>query len=169
MKNLIRVIWLFVGVFFLCATSVSASTYNVYDGNFSSSNATFFANFDIGVFDDYVIWRDTDYSYKMFVSDSLSVSGTTFTADSGRLYNYYSSGQYNTYYHYVSSDETNFVLNNPNHYIIYSSIGTFPKVDRGLRYDKILLFTLITASVFALIGIIFKCVNVMPFGSKGSR
>lgn len=160
----------FIGFYIgFTAQSVKADSYSVYDGNLSSSYASFFANYDIGYWDDYVIWRDGDYSYKMYVSDNLTLNGSTFTASSGRLYNFYYSGNYNTTQHITSQLQDNFTLTNNNHYVIYSSLGNYPKIERGLRYEKITLFTLVLIGVSCLIGIIYKFINIQPFGDSISK
>ena len=146
--------------------SVKADSFVTYDGNLSSTYTTYFRDIDIGFFDNYVCWRNGDYSYMMFVSDSLELSGSGFTAGAGKLYEFYLTGNYNNTQHYRQSDINSFSLNNNSHFVIYSSLGTYPKLERGLRYDKLQTFTLFTACIFGLIGIIYSCVNIKPFGKR---
>lgn len=161
-----RIFWLVIGFLIGCSFSVHADSFTTYDGNISSSALSYFRDVDIPFFSDYVVWRDGDYSYKMFVSDSLELNGSGFISDSGTLYNWYTSGNYNNTQHYIHSDISSFSLSNNNHYIVYSSLGTYAKLDKGVNYDKLQLFTLFTSVFFVLIGIIFKHVSIMPFGSS---
>lgn len=161
-----RIFWLVFGFLIGYSLSVSADSFSTFDGNISSTALSYFRDVDIPFFSDYVVWRDGDYSYKMFVSDSLELSGSGFIADSGTLYNWYTLGNYNNTQHYIHSDISSFSLTNNNHFIVYSSLGTYAKLDKGGNYDKLQIFILFTAVIFGLIGIIFKCVNIMPFGSS---
>lgn len=165
-KRLIITILFFLFGFYLGSISVSADSFTAYDGNINSTYINYFRDVDLGFFDDYVVWRDDDYSYKMFVSNDLNVDGSAIVGGTGTVYEIYLSGNYNNTLRYRHYDINNFSLTNSNHYIIYSSIGTYPKLERGLRYDKITLFTIFTACLFVLIGIIYKCINIKPFGSR---
>ena len=161
-----RILFCLIACIFSCNISVFADSFSVYDGNMSSNALSYFRDIEIPFFYDYVVWRDSDYSYKMFVSDSLEKSNNVYTADSGVLYNWYTSGNYNNVQHFSTSELNSFSLSNSSHLIVYSSIGNAARLERGLDYEKVLLFTLFTACIFVLIGILFKSVKVTPFGSS---
>lgn len=163
-----RFIWLFLVLLFSCSVSVRADSFTTYDGNLSSTALSYFRDIDIPFFSNYVVFRDSDYSYKMFVSDSLETSGSGFVGGSGTIYNWYTSGNYYNTQHYSHYDINSFTLSNNDHFILYSNLGTYARLERGLEYDKAQLFIIFTACIFCLIGFIFKCINVMPFGN-GSR
>ena len=167
-KKLIFIFIMFFLGFIVGSSSVRADSYTTYDGNIISTALSYFRDVDLPFFSNYVVWRDGDYSYKMFVSDTLSTSGSGFVADSGTIYNWYTSGTYNNTQHYIHSEINNFSLSNNNHYIVYSSLGTYARLERGLNYDKLQIFTLFTVCLFVLIGIIYKFINIKPFGSRKS-
>lgn len=169
MKHIKRIFFILLMFFLGLAIgrhSVHADSFFAYDGNLSSTYITYFRDIDIGFFDDYVCWRNGDYSFMMFVSDSLEISGSGFSSGAGKLYEFYLTGNYNNTQHYRQSDINNFTLNNNNHYVIYSSLGTYPKLERSLRYEKLEINLLFTACLFTLIGIIYKCINIKPFGTR---
>lgn len=168
-KRLFFTIIIFFLGFYLGTLSVSADSFSTYDGNLSATYISYFRDIDLGFFDDYVVWRDGDYSYKMVVSDSLELSGSGFQSGSAKLYEIYLSGNYNNTQHYRQYDINSFSLTNNNHFITYSSLGTYPKLERGLRYDKLQIFTFFIMCIFVLIGIIYKFINIKPFGSRKSN
>lgn len=122
----------------ICGT-VSATTYEVYEGNLSSTQLNYFRDnlANVPILDNYVVFRDGQYSYKMVVGD-ISYSNKQFTSsDTCKVYSIDTGSGYNSYYSYNVSTIDNLTLNT-NSYIVYSDLGDFPQLEeRGGRYEVI--------------------------------
>ena len=118
--------------------SVTASAASVYDGNISTTYITIYRDIssNIGIDDDYVMFRSGQYDYTMFVGD-LTLTGTTFRSDKGQLYVISTNnGNYgNGTYVYTVSETSNFSLNAGNA-LVYSNLGHYPDlIERVNDYE----------------------------------
>lgn len=137
--------------------SVSAASYDTYEGSISSSQITYFRDIlpSTSILDNYVVFRDGQYSYQMVVGD-LSYSNGVFTLnDTGRIYTINTNSSYNSYYTYSNTDIDSFTLNT-NDRIVYSDLGNYPQLEeRGQRYEVLQTVLISIACVSFIIRNIF--------------
>lgn len=102
--------------------------------------------------DNYVYWRDGQYSYKFAYGD-LSLEGTTFSGNGNiTVISYDTNGSsYNSYYTYDVSSDSNFRLSASNK-LVYSDLGCYPGLGEKevIEYGAITAFTAFGAVLFAL-------------------
>ena len=139
-----------------CGT-VSATTYEVYEGNLSATQITYFRDILGGqsILDNYVVFRDGQYSYKMVVGD-IVYNNNTFTAtETCKVYSINTSSGYNSYYTYNQETIDNLVLTTSNK-IVYSDLGNYPQLEeRGQKYEILQTIILCIAGCCYIIRNIF--------------
>lgn len=147
----------------LLLVSVATATANaasIYDGTISSTYIDYASKIPIGLGDEYVFFRDGQYSYTLLVGDLL-YSGGVFTLEGeGRQYTIeaVTTGSYSstTYYTYSTSYVSSFTLNTNNR-LVFSSLGDFPTLyERGVIYEEITLFIFAVGFVCYLVRSIFS-------------
>ena len=140
----------------LCG-SVSAATYETYEGNISSTQLTYFRDILPGtsILDNYVVFRDGQYSYQMVVGE-LDYSNGVFTLNEpGRIYTINTNSSYNSYYTYSNTTIDSFTLNVDNS-IVYSDLGEFPQLEeRGQRYEILQTVLIVICCVCVIVRSIF--------------
>ena len=119
-----------------CGT-VSAATYDTYEGNISTTQLTYFRDILSGqnILDNYVVFRDDQYNYKMVVGD-IVYNNYLFTSDSDcKVYTIETSGNYNSYYTYTITNIDSLVLDTGQR-IVYSDLGDYPQLEeRGAKFE----------------------------------
>ena len=104
----------------------------------------------------YVIWRSGQYAYTMCWGEDIELEGTYFsgTADSCVLFR--SSDSYNADW-FVDWGTDELALS-ASDLFVYSDLGMFPTVERGMKHGEsmALAFGLATAFVFVLVHSIFN-------------
>lgn len=142
----------------LCAPVVGA-THSVYtEGNMSTTYVQYFKDILSGanINDNYVAFRSGQYQYTMVVGDLEYGNGTISLNDTGIVYTFTQSGNYNSQYKYNTNEITNFSVSAGDS-IIYSDVGQFPHlVERGVHIETFILITLCGMCVFGLIERIFR-------------
>lgn len=138
--------------------SVSAATYNAYDGNISSSQLTYFRDIlpAIKLGDNYVVCRTDQYQYIMITGD-LDYSNGVFTLNGdGTVYQLdNSSSNYNSYYTYSHTNLADISLSVGSK-IVYSDIGGYPQLEeRGQKYEVLQTILIAIACVCFVIRCIF--------------
>lgn len=138
--------------------SVSAATYNTYEGNISSTQLTYFRDILSGtsILDNYVCFRDGQYSYQMVVG-KLTFNNGVFTLDEpGRIYTLDTNGSsYNNYYTYSNATLNDLTLNTSNR-IVYSDLGDYPQLEeRGQRYEILQTILIVICCVCFIVRNIF--------------
>lgn len=140
----------------ICGT-VSAATYDVYEGNLSSTQLTYFRDIlgNQSIMDNYVVFRDGQYTYKMVVGD-IVYNNNMFTSDKEcKVYSIDTGSGYNSYYTYNTTTIDSFVLNT-NSRIVYSDLAYFPQLEsRGDRYEILTTIILCIAGCCYIIRNIF--------------
>lgn len=114
-----------------------AATYQVYDGNPSSTYIQYFRDTlsKIPLGDHYVAFRSGQYQYTMVYGDISFDNGVFSSTDSCDVYTIESDNSYNGYYTYSQSTIDSFDLN-PENKIIYSDLGNYPDFEeRGAKYE----------------------------------
>lgn len=130
----------------------------IYDGNISTSNLTYFRDIvaGLGINDNYVLWRSGQYTYTMVAGD-LEFDGV-FEMSKGREYVLNTNTGYNSYYTYEVHNITDFSLD-PENALVYSNIGNYPHLEeRGVQYEFATLLCVIIISICILVNNIFKYV-----------
>ena len=139
-----------------CGT-ISAATYEVYEGNLSSTQLTYFRDVlgNQSILDNYVVFRDGQYSYEMVIGD-IEYSNNQFTSSTPcKVYSIDTGSGYNSYYTYNTSEISNFTLNT-NSRIVYSDLADFPQLEsRGDRYEILTTVILCIAGCCYIIRNIF--------------
>ena len=79
----------------------------------------------------YVYYRDGQYDYCLAYSDSLELSGTTFSGEDVTIVTYSTSSNYNSQATFSVDEEANFSLS-AGRYLVWSDLGDYPILyDRG--------------------------------------
>lgn len=126
-----------------------AATYNVYDGNPSSTYIQYFkdsiANIPLG--DHYVAFRSGQYTYSLVFGD-ITLNGSIFSSeDSCTVFSYETNSSYNSYYSYSQDTIDSFYLNAEDK-ILYSDLGYYPQLEeRGSKYE--ILTTVLVIAILA--------------------
>lgn len=142
----------------LC-TPLHAATHSVYsEGNISTTYVQYFKDIlsDCKITDNYVAFREGQYSYTMVVGDLEYSSGTITLQDSGKIYTFTQSGNYNSSYRYKSEPITNFSVT-PGENIIYSDVGDYPElIERSARIETLILIAISIYAVYHIATRIFS-------------
>ncbi len=130
--------------------SVRSAYSDVYDGSMSTSVIQYFKDIvsKLPPGNDYVLFRQSQYVYRLVYSDNLELSGSVFTASDASYVAYDTR-----YYTFSEGDEGSFRLT-PSSYLVYTSLsGMYPTLDSGVRnYEfKTLLFMLGFCIVFDMV------------------
>lgn len=145
----------------LCG-SVSAATYDTYEGNISTTQLTYFRDILGGesILDNYVCFRDDQNSYRMVVGKLEYNNGVFSLKEKGKIYTVNTSGSnYNNYYTYNYANLDSLTLRTNNR-IVYSDIGNFPQLEeRGQRYELLQTIIIVIVCVCIIIRSIFNAVK----------
>lgn len=134
----------------LYAEAVEAynTSMEVYQGTINTTFLTIFRDIvaSLGVNDDYVLFRSSDYTYSMLVGDlDYFSTGEFVLASDGRLYTVtqvQGSYNYNSYYSYSVEDVSSYSVT-VDDYLVYSNLGNYPTlIDRGVNYAFVSLLVL---------------------------
>lgn len=101
----------------------------------------------------YVYWRDDQYSYKLAYGD-LILSGTEFTSEGDvTVIDYTTTSGYNSVYSYTVSTESDFSLS-AGSALVYSDLGPYPELydRRGAKFDAVVGYAVVVAFVWTLFG-----------------
>lgn len=138
------------------ANRVQAASYEVYDGNPSSTYQQYFRDLVGGLSfnDNYVAFRSGQSTYTMVVGDLVHNNGL-FTSDKTcKVYTFTNTTGTNSYYKYDISSISSFYLDVEDK-IVYSDLGDYPQFEeRGAKYE-ILTTILIVACI---VGYTCRCV-----------
>ena len=110
---------------------------------------------------EYVIWRDSQYVYRIAYGDLTFDDNYTF-AGSVDLVTLQTSQGYNTNSSLTFSSDAAFTLSNASHAIIFSSLGGYPDIcnEGGKRYEiQALIFAVAVLFVYLLIDGIFAAIR----------
>lgn len=142
---------------FAFGVTAQAASYTPYEGTISSTYITYFKDIvsGIGFNENYVAFRSGQYDYVLVVGD-LEYSGTTFTLnDTGTIYTFTTSGNYNSYTSYDVQEISDFSMS-PSDKIIYSDLGQFPQLlERGAKYEMLSAVLLCIALLGFVVGRFF--------------
>lgn len=144
----------------LSLSMVFADTYTVYSsGTPSNTYVSWLADCMKNRPEDYVIWRDGDYAYKLAYGDLSYVAGS-FSGSVDLVSISVGSG-YQTAATMVFSSDSSFVLQNRSGYIVFSSLGGFPDIGGGVKSYEIqaILFAAALLFVYLLIDGILRAVR----------
>lgn len=118
---------------------------SIYDGSFSTSVREYFADMLTKIGNtDYVVFRQSQYIYRMVYADDLEWNGSRFTATSADYYTYDTR-----YYTWNYGTEGSFSLT-PGGAIVYSSLGPYPVLGRETNYSYGLLFVAVLFLLFTI-------------------
>lgn len=139
-----------------CGT-VSAATYDCYEGNLSTTQLNYYRDIlgNQSILDNYVVFRDGQYTYKMVVGD-IVYNNNTFTSDKEcKVFSIDIGSGYNSIYKYNEFTIDSFVLNT-NENIVYSDLGSFPQLEtRGDRFEILATIIMCIAGCCFIIRSIF--------------
>ena len=160
-----RIIKIVIGVVLGIALALSccfASTYIPYtDGTPSSTYVNWLQGVMANRDGDYVLWRDSQYVYRIAYGNIDFDGGYTFTGDVDLVTIQTSSG-YNSQSSLVFSSDASFRLDNSQNAIIFSNLGGYPDIcnEGGKRYEiQALLFSVAVLFVYLLVDGIFRAVR----------
>ena len=137
-----------------------AYTHNVYDnGSISSTYLTYFRDILSGISlnDNYIAFRDGQYSYIMVVGD-LDCNGDVITLNgTGKSYVFKTDNtQYNSQYKYYVSNINSFNVKTDN-FIVYSDVGDYPQlIERGAKYEILTTIIVVIVCISIVISRIFR-------------
>lgn len=142
--------------------STSAASYNTYpyQGTFSSSLLQVLRDVAQGVSPmPYVAWRDNENDYCIFFSDSLTVNGTTFSAEAGTIVTVSQVSRteyFSSYIDYYKRDLDSFSLST-NNILVYSNLSVFPTLsDKEVIYHDTYIFIAVLVLLVYIITRMFR-------------
>lgn len=142
----------------LC-TPIVAATHNVYaEGNISTTYVQYFKDILSGekINSDYIAFRSGQYSYTMVVGDLDYTNGVVSLKESGTIYTFTQSGNYNSTYSYNCDTINNFSVSVGDN-IVYSNVGHFPHlIERSAHIETFTLVLLGAMCVFYVVDRIFR-------------
>lgn len=150
-------------LFLMLAFSVSAESYTAYYGSISSTYLNVFRDIAEGVnlfSNDYVVWRNDDNDYAMFIGNLDSDSFGNFSGSNGQIYSLSSvrtTGSTSTYsyYDYYVRDVDSFSLSSGN-VLVYSSLPGYPILhESGDKYSLLTFFVIVVFCIVFLLQRIF--------------
>lgn len=160
-----KIIFVFLFAVFIFHRCAKAESYDVYYGTISSTYTNIYRDLAEGLApgDKYVVWRNDENDYVMYVGSELTVDDGTFTGGEGKIYSLSSerwtggSGtSYQTYYDYSFRDIDSLTLNT-NDILVYSSLPGYPILhEGGQAYDSALLFVVICALIVIILLRVFR-------------
>lgn len=142
------------------ATTAFAYSHDVYDsGAISSTYLTYYRDILSGIpfNDNYVAFRDGQYSYIMVVGD-LECNNNVITLNGeGTAYRFTTTtNNYNSQYRYYVEDISTFSVDT-NNYIVYSDVGEYPQLmERGAKYEVLTTIVIIITCLCVVISRIFR-------------
>lgn len=148
---------------FVTPSEVQAASHSIYSQGTPSNTYVSYFNYVLNNYStmtDYVIWRENQYVYHLAVGD-IDFSSNVYTSDHVDLYSIDTNINYNTTTSITKSTESNFILSNPNHYILYSSKGNTLNLKER---SEVLQYALLTIFILYLV---YKLVRfVLSFGAR---
>lgn len=139
-----------------------ASTYSPYiDGTPSSTYVTWLQGVMANRDGDYVLWRDSQYVYRIAFGD-INFDGSYSFAGNVDMATIQISTGYNSQSSLVFSSDASFRLVNSQNAIIFSNLGGYPDICNvgGKRYEiQAIIFGIAVLSVYLLVDGIFRAVN----------
>lgn len=102
-------------------------------GNVSTSVAATFDRVVMGLSPKYhyVLYRESDYGYRLYYGEDISLSGDTFTGSGESVYYY--TGNYNTNSYMSFGGRDDFTIDSGT-YLTYSDLGQYPRL--GVDTDE---------------------------------
>lgn len=149
---------------YLDAVEAYNTSMEVYQGTINTTYLTIFRDVvsNIGVTDDYVLFRSSDDTYSMLVGDLEFSNGEFYLSDFGQLYsvtNVSGGYGYNSYYSYDVVDVSSYSVV-VGDYLVYSNLGGYPSlIDRGVNYAFVTLLVFCIFSICCLLRPLFKFVS----------
>lgn len=160
-----RIIKIVIGSVLGIALALSccfASTYTPYtDGTPSSTYVNWLQGVMANRDGDYVLWRDSQYVYRIAFGDIDFDGGNIFAGDV-ELATIQTSSGYNSQSSLVFSSDASFRLDNSQNAIIFSNLGGYPDICDvgGKRYEiQAIIFGIAVLSVYLLVDGIFRAVR----------
>ena len=147
----VRTISCMVAILLLvCAvgTRAQAATYDVYDGNPSSTYQQYFRDLVGGLSfnDNYVAFRSGQNTYVMVVGDLVYNNGLFTSENSCKVYTFTNTTGTNSYYRYDISSISSFYLDAEDK-IVYSDLGDYPQFEERSAKYEILTAILVVAVI----------------------
>lgn len=108
----------------------------------------------------YVIWRSGDYSYTMAYGEEIEEENGVFTGSCDYVRIYRETADYSS--NWLVSDGTDMLNLVAGEAFVYSNLGMFPTVERGLSSleAETLLFGLAVAFVFSIVTGLFSRIGI---------
>lgn len=140
-----KVSCIIAAIVLFCAvrTSALAATHEIYEsGNISTTYVSMFKDIisNIGFDDNYVMFRDGQYSHTLIVGDLLLENGVISLEKDGTAKEYIistASNSYNSNYIYNVNEISSFELNVADEFI-YSDLGDYPElIERGAKFETL--------------------------------
>lgn len=117
----------------------------------------------VGVGDDYVFFRGSQYSYYLYAGSDLSFTGSGFTGDGLVCWQLVTNNNYNGGYDLYYTDNVGLNLSVSGDDLVYSSLAFYPVLDSSLYVSvNSLLFCAILVCVSALIWRVLSFCLRMP-------
>lgn len=139
-----------VGAAGTVVTPLTASLNSPYDGTISTTYVDIARDclWNLGWFDNYVFWREGQYSY-VFAYGDISLSGTTFIGDNSTILRITAPTNYSGALQ-VSNTEGSFTVNASNR-LVYSNLGEYPQLDsRKYIYDEVMYLAMVAIGLHVL-------------------
>lgn len=140
----------------LCGT-VSATTYEVYNGNLSSTQITYFRDMlgNRSILDNYVVFRDDQNVYRMVVG-KISLNGNKFISDESCDVYTLQTGTGTSNYYTLSKETISNLILTTNNLVVYSDLGFYPQLEeRGQKYEILHTILIVIVCVCFVVRSIF--------------
>lgn len=173
MKKYISVLLLIILIISIFTISASAASYSSYDGNSNNLSSTYVdylknALSDIDPDEDYILFRDSQYSYILAVSDNFTFSNNVLSGDAELLRLYITQGtgsNYNNYRVQLSHD-SNFKYTYEGYMIYSNCIDNIPGLTNASTTSSKLPYILIGVGVITMFFIGFMSFNRAKGGMR---
>lgn len=131
-------------------TPLVASLNSPYDGTISTTYVDIARDclWNLGWFDNYVFWREGQYTY-VFAYGDIKLSGSTFRGDNATILRITAPTNYSGAIQ-VSTSEDSFSVNAGNR-LVYSNLGEYPQLDsRKFLYDEVMYLAMVAIGLHVL-------------------
>lgn len=171
MKKFLIILSVFILIFALCIPCFAAN-YSSYDGNSNNLSSTYVdylknALSDIDPDEDYILFRDSRYSYILAVSDNFTYVNNTLSGKAEILRLYVTDDyNYDNRYHVQLINDPNFKYTYDGYMIYSNCIDNIPSLTNASNTSSKIPYILLGVGVITMFFIGFMALNRAKGGMR---